>query len=274
MVCGRVVVSLAIVIAACGGPPSAPVPPPTNTAPPAAAAPPAAVTPPPEVHEPAALDAPTHTPAASLARMAEFRDAMCACKERQCADEVTETMTRWGQAMAREAEQSARITEADAQNMATIVEAMTRCMTTAMTAGTSSPSAVGPADATADATTPSARVLADAASTPQNVPPNVLEALRISSTKLIVPADDDKRAFAKSKREKMVASVKLCVDTSGNVSGLQLLKSSGFARYDAKLLREMAAWRYSPFMAQGNAAPVCTAVTFIYTQSAPPPPAP
>jgi hypothetical protein len=29
----------------------------------------------------------------------------------------------------------------------------------------------------------------------------------------------------------------------------------------------MNAWKYRPFMVNGKAVPVCTAVTFIYTQS-------
>ena len=42
--------------------------------------------------------------------------------------------------------------------------------------------------------------------------------------------------------------------------------SSGFPAYDQKIQREMRNWKYRPFMVNGKAAPVCTAVTFIYQQ--------
>ena len=47
---------------------------------------------------------------------------------------------------------------------------------------------------------------------------------------------------------------------------LNVIKASGFPAYDQKIQREMRNWKYRPFMINGKAAPVCTAVTFIYQQ--------
>ena len=46
-----------------------------------------------------------------------------------------------------------------------------------------------------------------------------------------------------------------------------MLKSTGFPAYDNKILSKMRGeWRYKPYMVNGKAVPVCTAVTFIYSQ--------
>jgi len=71
----------------------------------------------------------------------------------------------------------------------------------------------------------------------------------------------------------VIGSFKLCVDVVGTVTTVNQLKSTGFAAYDAKIMRQMRTWQYRPFMFNGKAVPVCTAVTFIYTQHPPPDPA-
>jgi hypothetical protein len=45
------------------------------------------------------------------------------------------------------------------------------------------------------------------------------------------------------------------------------LKTTGFPSYDNKIVSTIRGeWRYRPFMVNGKATPVCTAVTFIYSQ--------
>ena len=107
---------------------------------------------------------------------------------------------------------------------------------------------------------------------PSNVPPTLLEGYRIAGTKLIPPDDATKTNITRSGVSKIVGSFKLCVDVTGTVSSVNLLKSTGFSDYDAKLQREMRTWRYRPYEIDGKPVPVCTAVTFIYSQTAPPPP--
>jgi protein TonB len=147
-------------------------------------------------------------------------------------------------------------------HMTEIVDDMTRCMTTAMTAGLAQG---GGAATTASASDPSHV---------QNVAPTALDANRIAGNKNIIPDDADKRAIARSGKTKLVASFKLCIDVDGNIAEISKLKSSGFPGYDAKIDHEMHDWRYRPFVVNGAPAPVCTAVTFIYSQGPPPPPAP
>jgi len=106
---------------------------------------------------------------------------------------------------------------------------------------------------------------------PQNVSPTMLEGSRIAGDKNIVPDDDTKtaitRAEAKGGPSRIVASLKLCLDDTGAVSSVSLLKSSGYPAYDAKLIATIrTTWRYRPFIVNGRATAVCTAVTFIYAQ--------
>jgi len=106
----------------------------------------------------------------------------------------------------------------------------------------------------------------------QNLPPRLLEGNRVAGTKSVVPDDATKVAIAMAGRDKIIGSFKLCIGVDGVVKHVTLLRTTEFAAYDEKILREMRAWQYSPYRVNGNAVPVCTAVTFIYRQPLPAPP--
>jgi len=102
---------------------------------------------------------------------------------------------------------------------------------------------------------------------PQNVPPTLLEGSRISGEKDIRPDDVTKTEIGRSGKDRIVGSYKLCLTTTGAISNVTQLKSTGFPAYDNKILNKMRSeWRYKPYLVNGKAVPVCTAVTFIYTQ--------
>ncbi len=101
---------------------------------------------------------------------------------------------------------------------------------------------------------------------PQNVPPTLLEGQRIAGEKMIVPNDVTKTEIQRSGKDKIVGSYKLCITVDGSISSINQLKSTGFAAYDSKIQSEMRNWRYKPYLVNGKAVPVCTAVTFIYSQ--------
>ncbi len=104
------------------------------------------------------------------------------------------------------------------------------------------------------------------ASNPMLVPPNTLAQHRVKGETAIEPDDVTKIEIRKAKLDRVVASLKLCVDVAGKVEAVTVLKSSGLPAYDAKLSREIATWEYSPYEVDGHAVPVCTGVTFVYTQ--------
>jgi TonB family protein len=99
---------------------------------------------------------------------------------------------------------------------------------------------------------------------PQNVPPTALGSYRIAGTTKIVPNAATQRGIAASGKNRIVSSVKYCIDEAGAISSTKFLKSSGFPDYDATILAGIEAWRFKPYVIDGDAAPVCTAVTFIY----------
>ncbi|MBA3457804.1 MAG: energy transducer TonB [Deltaproteobacteria bacterium] len=102
---------------------------------------------------------------------------------------------------------------------------------------------------------------------PQNVPPTLLEGSRIAGDKMIVPDDVTKTEIQRSGKDKIIGSFKLCINASGAVTSVKMLKSSGFPAYDSKIQSKMnGEWKYRPYAVNGRAVPVCTAVTFIYSQ--------
>jgi len=112
---------------------------------------------------------------------------------------------------------------------------------------------------------------------PPELPPtvvrsSVLETHRVTGSPQIEPDPDDRTPPAGQKS--VVAAVKICVDTSGKVSTVKLLKSSHRPNYDAKIEREVKSWTFRPIMGEGQPVDVCTVMTFIYRPSSPPPAAP
>jgi hypothetical protein len=72
---------------------------------------------------------------AAMAKMTEFKDKMCACKDMACATKVTEEMTAWGQEQSKTQKEPPKMSEADTKKFAEVTDAMGKCMQTAMSAG-------------------------------------------------------------------------------------------------------------------------------------------
>jgi len=95
----------------------------------------------------------------------------------------------------------------------------------------------------------------------------MLEGSRIAGEKMIAPDDVTKTEIARSGKDRIVGSFKLCLTIDGSISSVNTLKSTGFTAYDAKIQGKMRSeWRYKPYNVNGKPVPVCTAVTFIYSQ--------
>jgi TPR repeat protein len=102
---------------------------------------------------------------------------------------------------------------------------------------------------------------------PPNVAPTAVEARRIAGIRNILPDDRTKTEISRSGRSKLVGSFKVCLQETGDVANVTLLKSTGFVEYDRTIVRTIYDWLYTPFLIDGVPARVCTAVTFIYSQS-------
>jgi hypothetical protein len=103
------------------------------------------------------------------------------------------------------------------------------------------------------------------ANPPQIVAPNVLDANRIAGEEKILPDAKTRAEIAKSGRTRVIASAKICIDKAGAVTGVSMMKSSGWAAYDDEIRAGMLTWKYRPFMVNGVATAACTAIMFIYT---------
>jgi hypothetical protein len=82
----------------------------------------------------------------------------------------------------------------------------------------------------------------------------------------IVPDPEIKTAIFVAGSPRLIGSFRLCITAGGAIASVTKLKSTGSTAYDRKLEREMYGWKYRPFTIDGAPAPVCTAVTFVYSQ--------
>ena len=74
------------------------------------------------------------TIADAIARLGEFADDMCACKDRACADQVSQDMTRWSTEMSRDHDEL-KPTEEEMEEATKVTERLSKCMVTAMGLG-------------------------------------------------------------------------------------------------------------------------------------------
>src|SRR5215204_4177823 len=72
---------------------------------------------------------------AAMAKMSEFKDEMCKCKDAKCAQDVSDKMTKWSQEQSKNQKEPPKMSEEDQKKAAAIGEEMGKCMQTAMSAG-------------------------------------------------------------------------------------------------------------------------------------------
>jgi hypothetical protein len=94
----------------------------------------------------------------------------------------------------------------------------------------------------------------------------LLEGHRIAGQIMIAPDDETKKAIHNAGIRRVMGTFRLCMDETGKVETVLPLRSTGVASYDRRIIGGMLAWRYSPYMIDGRAVAVCTAITYIYTQ--------
>ena len=62
----------------------------------------------------------------------------------------------------------------------------------------------------------------------------------------------------------IIGAFRVCFDTAGKVTDVDLIRSTGSAAYDQELENGIRTWVYSPYQADGKPIAVCTHVTFKY----------
>ena len=81
--------------------------------------------------------------AEAKAKMNEFADKMCACKDTKCAQGVSDEMTKWSTEMSKTASKDEKPSEADMKDMEATTKKLTDCMQKAMGAGEAGSAAAG-----------------------------------------------------------------------------------------------------------------------------------
>src|SRR5262245_58859530 len=75
----------------------------------------------------------------AMAKMTEFKDEMCKCKDAKCAQDVSDKMMKWSQEQSKNQKEPPKMNEEDTKKAAAIGEEMGKCMQTAMGAGMTPP---------------------------------------------------------------------------------------------------------------------------------------
>ena len=94
--------------------------------------------------------------------------------------------------------------------------------------------------------------------------PDPLAGLRISSKSSIYPEDITIAQMQHLVTSSVTSSFQLCLDANGAVTGVVMLESSGFPRYDAKVQREMRGWRFEPYRVRGRPVATCAPFANLY----------
>jgi TonB family protein len=89
---------------------------------------------------------------------------------------------------------------------------------------------------------------------------------RVLGDKLISPDALTVAAIIRAEQTSVIGVFNVCIDSKGDVADINVLRSTRFPAYDAKLQRQIRTWKYQPVLLAGLPAPVCTKVTFVYQQ--------
>jgi hypothetical protein len=99
---------------------------------------------------------------------------------------------------------------------------------------------------------------------PVTVAPNIANGLRTSGNSQIHAPEQTRVTMLHEGKTQVIATAKVCIGDDGGIDSVKLMKSTGYADYDAKIASEMRGWRYTPYKVNGEAVPFCTAVTIVY----------
>jgi len=93
-----------------------------------------------------------------------------------------------------------------------------------------------------------------------------LEDTRLRGTKAIVPDDDTKTTIQSAGIGRVTGTFHMCLRKDGTVESVVPRTSTGLPAYDQSILTGMQQWAYAPYLVDGKATPLCTDITFVYTQ--------
>jgi hypothetical protein len=95
------------------------------------------------------------------------------------------------------------------------------------------------------------------------VPGRVIVQSRIHGDGLIEPDDALRAELARTGR-RASGTFRFCIDDHGAVVLSRAVIETGFPAYDEKILREIRAWKFHPYMIDGQPSGVCSEVSVAY----------
>jgi len=96
------------------------------------------------------------------------------------------------------------------------------------------------------------------------VPLTAIESQLVSGDREIRLPPSTVRALAGKGVKQAILLVKLCIDATGAVSGTDIVRSCGDADADQSVVAKLRAWRFRPYVVNGQPAPVCAMKMFRY----------
>jgi hypothetical protein len=89
---------------------------------------------------------------------------------------------------------------------------------------------------------------------------------RVKGERLVFPNTDEKWAIQKAGVRRVIGIFQFCIDERGATRDVHILRSTGLPHYDQSIIGTIGVWQYEPYLDEGTVTPVCTSVTFVYTQ--------
>jgi hypothetical protein len=87
---------------------------------------------------------------------------------------------------------------------------------------------------------------------------------RIVGDACVYPSEHDRQAMVHDGIQRTFASFKVCASATGTIASVTTLRSTRYDDYDRRLVAAIYQWRFLPYLVDGEALPVCSAVTFVY----------
>ena len=89
---------------------------------------------------------------------------------------------------------------------------------------------------------------------------------QLAGERFLTPPDGEKFDIMRAGASPVLGIVQVCYDTRGHAESVAMLRSTGFAGYDRRLVTEIRKWQVQPVVVDGQAVPFCTTATFVYSQ--------
>ena len=88
---------------------------------------------------------------------------------------------------------------------------------------------------------------------------------RIAGDPVVSPDAASMDGMRESHLSRVSATAKICLGTDGVPTTIDVVRSSCFPRWDARIVDAIKLWRYAPpYAADGTALAICTHVNFIF----------